>query len=93
MTAHQQGLAAKNSFKMAAFEVASFETDSFRIRGYFRAYQTPSPERGTFDFELSYLKDLVKLSLAHARNQNVKMAERIKTTHCVLLILPKFSSR
>ena len=31
MTSHKHGLAAKCSFKFAAFEVASFETNFFRI--------------------------------------------------------------
>jgi len=33
MTSHKQGLAAKHSFKMVASEVASFETNFFRIAG------------------------------------------------------------
>jgi len=33
MTSHQNSLAAKYSFKMAAFEVASFETHFSRIAG------------------------------------------------------------
>jgi len=33
MTSHKKGLAAKYSFKMAASEVASFETNFFRIAG------------------------------------------------------------
>ena len=33
MTSRKQGLAAKYSFKMAAFKVASFETNFFRIAG------------------------------------------------------------
>jgi len=33
MTSHKHGLAAKHSFKMAASEVASFETNFFRIAG------------------------------------------------------------
>ena len=32
-TSHKHGLAAKDSFKMAASEVASFETNFFRIAG------------------------------------------------------------
>jgi len=33
MAPHKHGLAAKESFKMAASEVASFETNFFRIAG------------------------------------------------------------